>query len=205
MKKYTKPEFKLNESLLAAEINKFLRPFGNNQINPREPMFRLVWSEFQRELRTGEYDVHYGPLFIRKEVATKEVPKYPFLKERYILEQWYPPDIAYTKELPNSAQGSYEPIYVFESGKGDRLPLNKRVVEIIMHGVFNTSETEKDRACRMKAAEDLKELKEQEYFEDALECSSDIMSNLHFGEGIIVPSNYDVVSPNLKNKGTLDA
>lgn len=189
--------FNKNESFQAAQINRFLESFGF--VERKKPKFRLVWSEFERELRTGEFEVWAGPLFIRTEVCTREMPKYPYLRERYILEMYVPPESAFNRELPNSKYGDYYPIYVFESCKGDRLPLNMRVVEIIMHSKFNTRETEKDRMCRMQAEFDLKEKEYEEYVMDSVE-SSDIISNLHFGEAIIVPKNYDITSPNLKGK-----
>lgn len=195
-KEKNKDTFKENESISAAHINRFLHTFG--EWKDKEPKFRLSWSEDQRELRTGEFDVHANGIFLRTETGTREMAKYPYLRERYILEQWYPPELSFCPELPNSQYGSYEPIYVFEDGNGNRLPLNMKVVEMIMHAKFNQSESQKDKDCRMRADQDIKDKKEVEYFEDALELSSDIMSNLHFGEGIIVPKEYEGNSPNLK-------
>lgn len=181
----------------AARINKFLAGFGINQIDPKKPMFRLVWSTLQHEKRLGEFSVYAGPIFLRTEVGVRELPKYPYLADRWILEQWYPPEIAISRELPDSKYGSYEPIYVFEDKNGNALPLLLKVAEIIMHSKFNNHETVNDKMCRLQAEQDLKDEKIQQYVEDMVE-TSDVMSNLHFGEGIIVPSNYDVESPNLR-------
>lgn len=189
--------FNNNETFQAAQINKILKNFGINQLDPKQPMFRLVWSEFQKENRLGEFNEYCGPIFIRTFTGVKEVPKYNYIKDRWILEQWYPPAISYNKELPESRYGSYEPIYVFEDKDGNRLPLNQTVVEMIIYAKYKDDQTPTDRRMRMKLEQEIKDKKLQSYCEDMID-TSDIISNLHFKEGIIVPSNHEVESPNLR-------
>ena len=188
-----------DESFELGQINKFLKPFGSIPNEPKSSRFRVVWSDFQREMRQGEFNVYCGPVFIRTEVGVRETEKYPYISSRYVLEQWYPPEIAYNREIPNSRYGSYEPIYVFEDKDGNRLPLWLKIVEIIMHSKFNDSESEAAKKSRQQAKEDMKNVEELKYFEEALDCS-DMASNLHFGEGIIVPKEYDIESVNLRKK-----
>lgn len=189
--------YKNNESLEAAQINRFLRTFGNSPLDSKKPLFRLVWSSTELETRFGEFDVHLGPIFLRTEICTKEVFKYQDIWDRYILEQWQPPEIAYTKEVPASQFGLYTPLYPFEDKDHNRLPLNMRVVELIMYAMLAPRKTYLERLSRIKEEMKKKEEDIDQYIMDSVE-SSDITSNLHFGEGIIVPSNYDVQSPNLR-------
>lgn len=98
-----------------------------------KPMFRLAWSDSEYELRTGTYRSFTSTgILIREETKTEYVLKYNWLKERYILEQWFPPSLSATEELPESNKGSFEPIYVFEDAEGKALPLKLQVIEFIV-------------------------------------------------------------------------
>lgn len=180
----------------AAKINKFLKGFGINQIDTKQPMFRLVWAPDQRELRRGEFNVYAGEIFIRTEVGVREMPKYPYIGERYVLEQWYPPVLSYSEELPNSKYGSYEPLYVFEDKNRNKLPLNIKVVEMIMYAKFNDRQSPDQRKSRLATEEDEKDQKETKYFEEVID-TSDITSLLHFKEAILCP-DIGVPSQNLR-------
>lgn len=188
----------MRESFQEAQINKFLKSFGINQIDLTKPMFRLVWAPDQRELRTGEFDVYCGQLFIRTEVATKEVPKYSYIGERYILEQWHPPELAFTRELPDSVNGSYEILFVFEDKNGNRLPLDIKAIEMIMYAKFSDKQTHKDRLSRITTEMEDKDSKLTAYLESSID-TSDIQSLFHFKEAILCP-DIGVPSQNLREK-----
>lgn len=133
-------------------INDYLKGVGSN---PRgEPLFRLVWSTTQRELRYGTYNEFYHDLFVRTVTGVREVPKYPFLVDRWVLEMWRPPEMVICEELPESKNGLYEPLYVFEDGDRNPLPLNLKVVEIIVKTMLGrhrkASYIEKDIATDLK-------------------------------------------------------
>lgn len=190
-----------NESLQAEHLNKYLSTFGNCP-DGKSPLFRLVWSDDQYELRKGIYNIFYGDIFVRQESGTLKVPKYSHIKERYIIELWYPPELAYTPELPESINGSYEVRYVFEDKDGNRLFLRKRVVEILMNHWLKPHESS---ALKQSKYKELKEQKNIESYNKDINdigavTSSEIMSNLYFGEAVIVPNKFDVASPNLRNK-----
>jgi len=73
------------------------------------PNYRLVWSEDQYEKRIGEFDiVTESGIFLRKEVGVKEVPKYRYFREKWVLEKIFPINGPGLTE-----KWSYEPVYAF--------------------------------------------------------------------------------------------
>jgi hypothetical protein len=97
-------------------LNQYLKAHGVNDFG--QPLYRVVWSDFQLEHRRGVFRDFIGKIFLREFVGVKEVPKYNFIKERWILERWFPPSMAWHPELPDSSQGNYEPLYVFQDRLG---------------------------------------------------------------------------------------
>lgn len=199
--KYMKIEnFVDNESLQVEQINKFLSNYGTVYIAAqRFPRFRLVWSNDQMELRQGEYNIFYSDIFLKTEKGALLVPKYPHIIDRYIIEMWYPPGVAFTPELPNSVNGSYEVRYVFEDKDGNRLPLRMRVAEILMQYWFKPSASKMARISRDKTEDEKKKLNAFNADIDTLDCSV-LQNSLHTKEAIIVPKELDIISPNLRNK-----
>lgn len=165
-------------------IKEYLKRWG--QTPHGEPRVRLIWSEDAKELRYGEFNEFYGSLFLREFIGVKLCPKYSWIKERYVLERWFPPDVTFDIELPESNQGSFEPIYVFQDKYGRALPLNLRVVELICQAMFNQPPTRAQ--IREGLAEDLayKDKVETADLEDGLEMSV-LTNQLHQKEAIIVP------------------
>ena len=77
-------------------------------------IFRVVWSDSQRERRLE--DVYHG-LFLPYPII-QDLPKYSYISERWVLEKLvYHP----CKEIPESANGHYEPVYVFQDKDGNYL------------------------------------------------------------------------------------
>lgn len=111
-------------------INQRLLSFGKTLNN--RPKWRVVWSDDQLEKRTGIFNEFVTGIFIRTKVGTFEVPKYPYIKERWILERYVPPEYSYNPEIPDSRNGSYEPLFPFEDGDGNPLPLNIKACEFIV-------------------------------------------------------------------------
>lgn len=150
-------------------INKHLERYGKNSRN--EQLYRIVFSDDQREWRHGTYNDYYGDIFLREITETRLTPKYSYIKERFILERWCPGEIAFNRELPLSKQGSYEPIYVFESAKGQPLEVNIKVCDIIIHNAENpVHDTVEEKINRIQE----KEEREVQYMADAFEFRSDI-------------------------------
>lgn len=85
------------------------------------PMFRVVFSDDQREKRFGDYnDFTPSGLFIRSVRETREVPKYQWIKARFVLEQLTVVPEVNMVEI--NTKLSYEPLWVFENQSGDYLP-----------------------------------------------------------------------------------
>jgi hypothetical protein len=187
------------ESIEAEVINNYLRTLPHVPLKD-DPFFRLVWSDDTRELRTGTFTEWYGKVLIREYQATERVPKYNWLKERWVLEMWCPPEVAYNDELPESISGSYEPVFVFEDAKHNVLPLNLRVVQILVQRLMQP------RRSRLQIRTDIlnemaaKELQAENLDASVLHDDTELTSLLHFGEAIIMPSEYPIESPNLRNK-----
>lgn len=115
------------------QLNKWLKEvYGMTPNNL--PLFRLSFSETEKEMRIGTFREYSGDLFVREIIGAHKVPKYPWINSRWILEMWCPPEIALKKELPESYQGTYEPIFVFEDKNGQPLPITQKVLEVIVYG-----------------------------------------------------------------------
>jgi len=95
-------------------------------------MWRIVWSENQVEKRLMD-TTDEGFQLLRPEVRL--VPKYKqWIKERYVLEHLVEvPDIN-SGELPTT-KISYEPIWVFETQKGDYLPPKLEAAKLVVDTV----------------------------------------------------------------------
>lgn len=146
------------------------------------PKFRLVWSDSQIETRVGKVNVFYGSIFVRTEDGVHQLPKYPYIKSRWVLEVlaegWNP-------EL--SKVINYEPLWTFQDINGNYLAPNLRAIHIIIYSVLNPtrlSPSDVDDQER-KALE-----KEIEYFDDYLRGeTSYVASMLANKEAIVVPGS----------------
>jgi hypothetical protein len=165
------------------ELNKYLKSQGISITG--QTMYRLVWSESIFEYRRGLFrDFTKSGLFIREAVETRRVRKYNYIKERFILEKWAPGNLTNNPELPDSMNGDYLPIYVFEDKHGNYLPPNRKVLDFIldfMHGRIN-----KDAEIDPKVLEE-KEIKyTMESFEDApdFKTSGEIRNAIAYTRGL---------------------
>lgn len=94
------------------EINRQLENhFGIDTVTGK-PMWRVSWSTDQYEKRLTNY-TDMGLLLLTPEV--RELPKYQYCKDRWILEQLCLVPEANLSELPAQKQ-SYENMYTFEHG-----------------------------------------------------------------------------------------
>ena len=166
-----------------ASINTYLKQWG---LNPNgKPLVQLVRAGDQRELRRGDFNVFCGEIFIREERGVREMPKYPYLPPNvWVLERWFHPAVTFSAELPDSVNGSYEPIYVFQDAHGGQLPLSLKVVELICSAMFNRPPDKS--TIRQGIAKDLevKEKASDERIAEATEMSSPIGSLLSTGEAL---------------------
>jgi len=109
------------------------------------PIWRISWSTSQREKRVGEFSDFYGNIFLRKQREVRDVPKYWNSPDRWVLERltFLPPDASIHRELISQTSsldifapvknGTYEPIYFFQDGRGNPLPVTEWALDAVMH------------------------------------------------------------------------
>jgi len=168
-------------------INKRLKEnYGSNLDG--NPIFRVIWSDDQKEKRFGKFAEWYGKIFLREFSGLREVPKYRHIQHKWLLERWMPPVLAYTPEIPDTSQGSYEPIYVFQDVNGRPLPVLERFILEIIQCLFNPP-LPGDKASKLKTEEDEARRKEEEQtLEEITEQGRTwIGHRLHSKEAIIKP------------------
>ncbi|MFI5420539.1 MAG: hypothetical protein ACHQ1H_06190 [Nitrososphaerales archaeon] len=159
-------------------FNKFLKKQG--KVPSGAPLFKLVWSNSETELRSGTFeDYTTGGLFIRTFVGTRRVLKYNYIIDRWILEKWFPPELTISHELPDSKNGSYEPLYVFEDKKGNYLPPNLKALNFLIEQTRQPNRSTPEQLINALLEKEEKEVKE---IEDSLDLSP-IQNALHMGEG----------------------
>ena len=118
-----------SEERLVKDINKVIATKGYDN---ERPIYQVVWSDREHEMRLGTFNEFAGKIFLRTVRCVKSVPKYSYIKSRWILEKFAPPGLTPNPELPFAWQGTYEPIYVFEAA-GSALPPRLDVCELIIY------------------------------------------------------------------------
>lgn len=170
--------------------------FGIDTITS-DPIWRIVWSEDQFEMRHGTYDdITPSGIYLRTVTEVREAPKYrQWIKERYVLERLVVIPESSMPELP-ATKVSYEPIFVFNDGRGDYLPPNLEVAFITIWTIYDAQYGTKNLArykdsfdahsedfeVRMKRIE---EMTNYMYGE-----GSSFSSGIRTGETVHMPSNY---------------
>lgn len=158
------------------DLNDFLATKGLNLF--QKPLYKLVWSTSELELRHGTFREFHDDIFIREVTETRWTRKYWYINDRWVLERWIPAELANMKELPGSTQGSYEPIYTFEDGNRLYLEPNIKVLDFII--------TQAEKSHRITQEELYNELKDKEEKEviaimESMDYRSDIGVALHLG------------------------
>jgi len=163
------------------EFNKRLKErYGSTLDNKAH--FRLVWSNDIYEIRVGIFNDFYGPILVRSYKGAREVRKYNYIHNRWILEMWHL--IEPLPELPQP--DGYECLYVFEDKNHVPLLVNWRVIELICF-IKTHEDRNSDQIRNDIEAEQLKIFESDvKYFEDMFDMSA-MMSRLHFGETILLP------------------
>ena len=163
-------------------INKFLKEFETNFRG--EPIYKVVYGPSQTEIRKGTFTDYSsdGTIFLRQVTESREVLKYDYIGERYILEKWFSPEKVINDELPLSIGGSYEPFFVFESNTGMYAEPTLKLVEFIVTAASRglNKMTPGQRKEYYEKIEEREEIK----IRDSLDEDSILQSYLHSGEGI---------------------
>lgn len=105
-------------------INTQLKDLYGQDIVIGLPIFRIVWSEDEYEMRHGTYDdfLPGTQIYLRTVTETRHVPKYrQWIHGRHILERLVLVPEFQQSELP-AAKISYEPLWVFRKGDDNETP-----------------------------------------------------------------------------------
>jgi hypothetical protein len=168
-------------------VNGYLR--GGTKVPLKEdPLFKLVWSNDEYELRTAKcakFDAHNN--FIGWEYKTDRLRKYSWIDQRWVLEQWRPPEVAYNSELPESINGSYEPLYVFQDERYNSLPLRLDVIQFIVKCALAPEKSEQLRKSISLEARENKDKKAMKESLEVLEDEGPLVSQFHDGSAILRP------------------
>lgn len=156
-------------------------------------IWRVVWSDDQREKKLTDFTPE-GLQLIHPQVI--EVKKYPYIKERWVLERLVIIPIQQMRELPVSPY-SYEPMWHFciaETGEyaPPTIAAAKFIVDTVYAAMGKASlgpkykDPTEDNPIESRRA-DIKKLEEQLFGDE-----SGLEGKTHLtGEGIVVPSNYE--------------
>lgn len=136
------------------------------------PIYRLVWSADQFEVRVGTFTDWYGHILIREEhKATRTVNKYWFFPkpcwvlEKLIFIRGNQALKEISEELVESKNGIYEAIYPFRDADDNPLPVWEKVVFFILDRLHNPR---KILASDLEAQRLAEELAETKYFEEKI-------------------------------------
>lgn len=161
-------------------INKKLRDMFGVEQDSGLSKWRLSWSTDQREIRYGTFREFYHGIFLRETTGAKECEKYPWVKDRWILEKLV--SIPHPL-IPSSMHGSYEIFYVFQDeNKKPKEPWFDGIVWAIKTALEANNQGEVKYGPEYEAEEERKEV---EYFEEMLK--NDESGPLTWGTGITNP------------------
>lgn len=146
------------------QLNKWL--FDNYKVIDKDlPLYRIVWSDSLFEMRYGTFvdKSESGLIFLREVTETRRVRKYTYINERWIFEKWAPGNLTACRETPESINGDYIPVYVFEDSNRNYLPPTEKSIRFIIQVM--EGQVRKDDPLDYRYFED-KEVKE---FEESMD------------------------------------
>lgn len=122
-------------------VNKKLAELYGKDISSELPIFRVSFSEGQYEQRKGTFRHFLGDVFIREVTEVATVPKYPYIRQRHVLER-----LMYHNNPELITNPTYEPIYVFEDKTGASLAVELWACQARISFLFadKPKRTEKD-------------------------------------------------------------
>ncbi len=174
------------------ELNKRLREhFGIDTVSSSQ-MWRIVWSDDQIEKRLTSYTKEGFELLTPMMV---ELPKYSWIRQKYVLEQLVIVPVNHLDELTTKV--SYEPIWVFQDDEGNYLPPKWEMTEFVIYAIYAV----RGKPNLAKYKEKLTDLNSREGIEARVnELEAQLFGNetstgdaLAHGDAIVVPQNYEKV------------
>jgi flagellar basal body rod protein FlgC len=153
------------------------------------PIWRVVWSEDQYE---KQWDEHLQEDGVSKRWEVKEVKKYDYITEKYVLEQLVlVPDIQQEQVLGKKI--SYEPMYPFENNEGEYVAPRIDMCQL----VINSVNAARGKQYYRKYVDELTKnpieavkKRVDALYRDLWGNETDVTDALAYKEGIVVPTNY---------------
>jgi len=168
-----------------ALINTRLEELYNKHIVKNQANFRLVWANDQIEKRRGTFNVYYGDIFLRQESGIKEVPKYPWFQDEWVVERLienYFPDI-------------YEGDYVYEPVYSFKIFPTWRAVEFMLDNLF------RPRNPQPKTQKEA-DYREEQRFEKEKQATRDVLDGV--GGTVIETTLHDGSATSFANTKGID-
>lgn len=177
--------------------DRLINLFGIDSVSGK-CMWRVVFSDDQYETRHGTYnDFTREGIYLRTVTEVREVPKYQWIQQKYILEHLVAVPEINLGELP-TAKMSYEVIWVFADKHDNFLPPRIDACELIintvyaaMHGTGNLKKYV-DPEGTTEGALETKRKRIDGYIEELFGEQSGLQGTTYAtGESIIVPRNFE--------------
>jgi len=162
--------------------------YGTDSTTGRE-MFRIVWANDQLEKRLVR-ELDNGITLLFPEV--REVKKYPYLKDLYVLERLVVVPDMNAHELPTQML-SYEPIWAYRDADDNPLPPIWTATKFIVDSLYAAL----GKKSLRKYVDDEKNTTPEGREQRIQELQGELFGNetetadaMRYGEAIIVPTNY---------------
>lgn len=148
------------------------------------PLYRIVWSTSQMEKRYGTFikETEAG-IYLGQETCEREVPKYSYCPDQWILE-WVQPNINNRELL---AKISYEPLWVFWDRYGRSLPYDWDIILILVKNHQKRVELRTDAMIR-SAEQDAMDKEAEENLDRLKGEAQPFHGKLSNHEAIVVPN-----------------
>lgn len=155
-----------------------------------DPIFRIVWADDQTEKRRV-WMTDGGIELVHSEV--REVRKYPYLRNFYVLERLVVVPEMDRYELPTITM-SYEPIWTYR-GMNDIpvrpiWPATKFIIDTL-YAALGKSSMAKYVDSEKNTTPEGREQRITELQGELFGDDTDVSDALHYKEGIVVPSSYE--------------
>lgn len=170
-------------------LNQRLEDFYGRDSDTGKPIFRIVWANAETEKRMMD-DTDTGVKLLYP--AIREVRKYPYLKDLYVLERLVVVPEMNLVELP-ATKLSYEPLWAFRD-------LNERFIYPSWDAakfIVDTLYAALGKSSLKKYVEDEKNTTKEGREERIKDLQGELFGNetdagdaLRYREGVVVPTNY---------------